>query len=585
MSRGLELVELAVGYRPHRGRRPPQVVAEAIRAAAAPGELTALLGPNGTGKSTLLRTVAGLQPALAGQILLDGTDLTRLRSRDRARKVAVVLTERVEVGLLSARELVGLGRHPHTTHTGALDDADREIVGWALNVTRASALADRPVGELSDGERQRVLIARALAQQPTLLLLDEPTAFLDAPSRVAVTGLLRGLAREHNLVVVMSTHDVDLALRVADQVWLLDAHGVLRAGPPEHLVAEGHVNAAFDSEDLTFGTVGFELRATPIGTARITAPSSAGARVLARLGWEVTTTGPTDIEVRATGTDFDVHGDGRTGRVAGLPGLAGWARTVAPGSLRRADPADVTPALIALARFGSFFAVHLDQPDNPSLSLTERITSAAGRLGTQDHRVAASILFQGMAARLWSPVLGCLATAGIVPDLPVPLQWQQRADGAVEPSVAHPGGWIATKDVDDVAALVEHIVIRDVLQPLAEELRTEQPLARGLLWGNVASALVGTLRVLQRGAVDDPLTVAVVLRLLETPPLAGTATLGTASTLDDFRRRSCCLYYRIPDGGRCGDCALDRTPDILHRISKQPRRSAPRARHRSFRHS
>ncbi|MGH3751249.1 MAG: (2Fe-2S)-binding protein [Pseudonocardiaceae bacterium] len=313
---------------------------------------------------------------------------------------------------------------------------------------------------------------------------------------------------------------------------------------------------------------------TPIGTARITAPSAAGARVLARLGWEVTTTGPTDIEARATGTDFDVHADGRTGQVDGLAGLAGWARTVAPGPLRRADPADVTPALVALARFGPFFAVHLEQPDNAALPVAERISSAAGRLGTQDRRVAASILFQGMAARLWSPVLGCLATAGIVPDLPTPLQWQLRADGGVEPCVPHPGGWIATEDADDVAALIERIVIRNVLQPLAEQLRAEQPIARGLLWGNVTSALIGTLRVLQRGAVDNPATIAVVLRLLDAAPLATTADLGASGTLDDFRRRSCCLYYRIPDGGRCGDCALDRTPDILHRTITQPRRSA-----------
>ncbi len=352
---------------------------------------------------------------------------------------------------------------------------------------------------------------------------------------------------------------------------------MLRAGPLEHLVADGHINAAFDSEDQIFDTetVGFQLRATPIGTARLTAPSAAGARVLARLGWEVTTTGTTDIEVRATGTDFDTHCDGRTRRVDGLAGLAGWARTVRPGPLRRSDPAEVTAALVALARFGPFFAVHLAQPDNEALSMAERISSAAGRLGTQNRRVAASILFQGMAARLWSPVLGCLATVGIVPDLPAPTQWQLRVDGGVEPCVPHPGGWIATEDADEVATLVEHIVIRNVLQPLAEEFRAEQPIARGLLWGNVASALVGTLRVLQRGAVDDPLTVAVALRLLEAPPLAGTAALGTSGKLDDFRRRSCCLYYRIPDGGRCGDCALDRTPDILHRTITQPRRRAP----------
>jgi ferric iron reductase protein FhuF len=235
----------------------------------------------------------------------------------------------------------------------------------------------------------------------------------------------------------------------------------------------------------------------------------------------------------------------------------------------------VTAALAQLTRFGPFFAVHLDQPDNTAL-MTEQISSAADRLGTQDRRVAASILFQGMAARLWSPVLGCLTTVGIVLDLPVPLQWQLRDGGGVQPGVPHPGGWIATEDVDDVAALVEHIVVRNVLQPLAEEFRAEQPLARGLLWGNVASALVGTLRVLQRGVVDDraaddPLTIAVVRRLLDAPPLAGTAVLGASGKLDEFRRRSCCLYYRIPGGGRCGDCALDRTPDTLHQSSTRPK--------------
>lgn len=263
---------------------------------------------------------------------------------------------------------------------------------------------------------------------------------------------------------------------------------------------------------------------------------------------------------------------GTSDRVDRLVGLADWARTVRPGPLRRADPAEVTAALAQLTRFGPFFAVHLDQPDNAALSVAEQINSAAGRLGTQDRRVAASILFEGMAARLWSPVLGCLAIVGIVPDLPAPVQWQLRDDSGMQPCVPHPGGWIATEDADEVAALVEHVVIRQVLQPLAAQLRAEQPIARGLLWGNVASALVGTLRVLQLGDADDSLTTAVVLRLLDAPPLAGTATLGASGRLDEFRRRSCCLYYRILDGGLCGDCALDRTPDILHRTITRPRR-------------
>jgi iron complex transport system ATP-binding protein len=216
---------------------------------------TALLGPNGAGKSTLLHTVAGLLPPLAGRVELAGpggvaTDLTRLDPRTRARRVAVVLTERVETGLLTAGELVALGRHPHTGARGALGPADHAAVAAALSAVRAERFTGRRAAHLSDGERQRVLVARALAQEPDLLLLDEPTAFLDAPSRVAVTGLLARIARERGIVVLASTHDVEPALRSADRVWLVGRDGgVVQGGPDE--VGDA-VGAAFDSDELAF---------------------------------------------------------------------------------------------------------------------------------------------------------------------------------------------------------------------------------------------------------------------------------------------------------------------------------------------
>jgi iron complex transport system ATP-binding protein len=258
---GLDVLGADVGY---RRRRATTTVLAGVTLRAAPGELTALLGPNGAGKSTLLRTIAGLQPPLAGAIRLGGADLVALAPEQRARRVAVVLTERVEAGLLTAWELAALGRHPHTGPRGALRAADRAAVRAALVSVGAEHLAARPVGELSDGERQRVLIARALAQRPQLLLLDEPTAFLDAPSRVSVTGLLRRLARERHIVVVTSTHDVDLALRVADHGWLLDRERRLRAGSPAELVARGAVGAAFDSAELRFDAAAgtFVMRST-----------------------------------------------------------------------------------------------------------------------------------------------------------------------------------------------------------------------------------------------------------------------------------------------------------------------------------
>jgi iron complex transport system ATP-binding protein len=171
---GLVLHELTVGYRGGlgHGRRRHAVVLAGLRLSAAPGRVTMLLGPNGAGKSTLLRTVACLQPALAGRVLIDGVDLVHMSARARARLLAVVLTERFDPGLLTGGEVVALGRHPYVGASGSLSPADREAVGRALAVMHAEDLASVRVAELSDGQRQRIMVARALAQQPRLLVLD-----------------------------------------------------------------------------------------------------------------------------------------------------------------------------------------------------------------------------------------------------------------------------------------------------------------------------------------------------------------------------------------------------------------------------
>lgn len=250
MTEGLTVDQLTVGYGTGRRRR---TVLKDVNAQARPGELTVLLGPNGTGKSTLLRALAGLSTPFAGRCLVNGSDVTRLHGTDRARLLASVLTQRDLPGLLRAREIVALGRHPYTNVTGRLTASDEQVVDWALDAVGAEPLAERRVGELSDGERQRVLTARALAQDPEVLLLDEPTAFLDVAGKVALHGLLLRLARDNGLVVVMCTHDLELALRVADHVWLL-AEGGLRDGSPEVLAARGDLSAVFDGTDLTFDT-------------------------------------------------------------------------------------------------------------------------------------------------------------------------------------------------------------------------------------------------------------------------------------------------------------------------------------------
>ncbi|MFC4949925.1 ABC transporter ATP-binding protein [Pseudonocardia sp. GCM10023141] len=336
---GLALVDLAVGYR--QSRRSERAVLDGLVARARRGELTALVGPNGSGKSTLLRTLAGLQPALAGAVRLDGADLLAMPPPERALRLAVVLTERVDAGLLTARELVAIGRHPHTGPSGALRRADLDAVDAALLAVDAEHLAARRVAELSDGERQRVLTARALAQQPSVLLLDEPSAFLDVSSRVALLGLLRTLAREQDLCVVVSTHDLELVLRLADHVWLVDRTGGLRTGPPEQLVTDGAIAAVFDTDGLAFDPASgtFALRAAGAVTVLVRAPQPVAelvGRALARHGWRPVGAGPADAEIEQTGDGFRVHHRGGSTTLAGWAELADWGRSNGGGE--RPDP-------------------------------------------------------------------------------------------------------------------------------------------------------------------------------------------------------------------------------------------------------
>ena len=243
---------LTVGYT--HGRTTVEVLRDLDLTIAA-GELVCLVGPNGSGKSTLLRTIAGMQPALAGRALLQGGDVTALAAGERARRLAVVLTDPVDVGAMTAAELVALGRYPHTDWTGRLGAADHAAITWALQSTGATPLAGRPVAELSDGERQRVLLSRALAQQPALLALDEAVAFVDVPRRVELVQILRNLARECGLAVLLTTHDLDLAIRHADTLWLLEPGSptsMLHAGGPEDLVLAGAVGRAFAGDEVTF---------------------------------------------------------------------------------------------------------------------------------------------------------------------------------------------------------------------------------------------------------------------------------------------------------------------------------------------
>ncbi|GAA4137504.1 ATP-binding cassette domain-containing protein [Actinomadura keratinilytica] len=569
----LELRALTAGYPGRRGR-PPRRVLTGLDVAASPGELTVLAGPNGTGKSTLLRTLAGLQPALDGRVLLDGADLTAIGPADLARRLAVVLTERDLPPLLTARELAGLGRHPHTGLTGRLTAADRAVVDWALAAVNASHLADRQVTELSDGERQRVLTARALAQEPSAILLDEPTAFLDVPSRVALMGLLRELSRSRSLIVLVSTHDLELALRIADRIWLLTGTGGLRCGTPEQLALDGSIASVFDGGGLAFDAAAgvFVLPAGTAGTVRVDAGpghTPVVERGLTRQGWRVT--GSTaDLAVTRDDGGYTAAFDGTRHRFPDAAALTDWARRTAGTvpTLRPAEDSQVTAALTDVASLSAYFAIEVAPPDDDWRPLTDlftdpdiltgRITDVADRLGTAERRVAASILFQGMAARLWSPALGAASVHGLLPDLaPDRLHWRPADTGPLPLRDPSPSGW-TTDDPDRARTYLYETVVDGLLRPLADAVRRTTTIAPGLLWGNAASALAGTVRTItrERPGRTAP-AVALGRALLDLGVLKGTGDLrGQAPDSPFFVRRSCCLYYRIPGGGKCGDCAL-----------------------------
>jgi len=239
--------QLSIGY---QHSAVETIVASGLDCSLRGGEFVCLLGPNGAGKSTLIRTLAGMQKPLAGELRLSGKVMRDIAPRERARAVSVVLTEVMSSGVMDAYSLVSLGRHPYSGWFGGLTGQDRERIDWSIDAVGARPLANRHVSELSDGERQKISIARALAQEAKLMLLDEPTAFLDLPRRVELMSILRNLAHQENLALLLSTHDLDLALRFADRVWLMTPKGNLLQAAPEALALNGKFAEVFATENL-----------------------------------------------------------------------------------------------------------------------------------------------------------------------------------------------------------------------------------------------------------------------------------------------------------------------------------------------
>lgn len=227
----IQLKDLSIGYKLHNGKT--KTIASHINANVESGMLTCLIGRNGTGKSTLLRTMTGFIPPLEGQVILEGRDLSMLSATERARIISIVLTERPETDNITVNELVGMGRLPYTNFWGTLQEEDRQIVDDAMQMIGIYELRNRKIGTLSDGEKQKAMIGKAIAQQTPVIILDEPTAFLDYPSKQETMLLLHQLAQELNKTIFLSTHDLNIAYQVADKIWCMGNDDGLRIGDEE----------------------------------------------------------------------------------------------------------------------------------------------------------------------------------------------------------------------------------------------------------------------------------------------------------------------------------------------------------------
>ncbi len=252
MNEVIEIKNLAVGY----GDR---TVLSDIEAHIGKGCFISILGPNGVGKTTLLRTLSRHLERLNGTILMNNRDISEYSQKELAKKLAVVLTTKLNTELFTGFEFAAMGRYPHTDFIGRLSDDDREHVMESLKLVNAGDLANRQMNQMSDGEKQKLYIARAICQDPEYIILDEPTSHLDLKHRLEVMSILRNSCREKNITIVASLHDIDLAARISDQVALVKEGRILDWGIPEEVLNEDNVRSLYDIDtvcyDRTLGSI------------------------------------------------------------------------------------------------------------------------------------------------------------------------------------------------------------------------------------------------------------------------------------------------------------------------------------------
>jgi iron complex transport system ATP-binding protein len=249
----LHTENLTTGYS-RKGTYNP--VCSKLNLSVFPGELIAVIGPNGCGKSTLLRTLSGLQKPLSGNIYINGENILSKSVKEKAKIISLVLTEPVKIGGVSVYDLISMGRFPHTTWPGNLTETDKEKIDKAIRLIRLERYESRLVSELSDGERQRVMIAKALVQDTPVILLDEPTAHLDLNNRIEIISLLRSISKETSKSIILSTHELELVLNLTDRIWLMSKEFGLFDKTPTAIKENNILDKVFNSRLFRFNHEG-----------------------------------------------------------------------------------------------------------------------------------------------------------------------------------------------------------------------------------------------------------------------------------------------------------------------------------------
>lgn len=245
MGEGIRTENLNVGY-------SRTVLLEGINTEVHPGRITTLIGPNGAGKSTILKTLAGQLEAIGGRVLLLGKDMRELSDMDRARNLSFVMTERIRTSWMSCRDVAASGRYPYTGHLGILADTDRKKVDEIMQLVHAEDVAGQDFMKISDGQRQRVMLARALCQEPSVLLLDEPTSFLDLRFRLDILQVIRDAAREKRIAVLMSLHELDLAQKISDYIVCIGEDRKIIQGTPGEIFSGDCIRNLYHLEEGSY---------------------------------------------------------------------------------------------------------------------------------------------------------------------------------------------------------------------------------------------------------------------------------------------------------------------------------------------